>query len=97
MKTGIVFAGSGPILILTTFKEFSDEKFRQKLAQKGIRKFLAIEVPEDLCKRKYGKQYDVIINDVKQEDDLRVLDYNGFNVFHNFPFSAWGDEYRHEE
>jgi hypothetical protein len=96
MKTGIVFSGSGPILILTTYKEFSDEKFCRKLAQKGINKFLAVEVPEDICKQKYGQQYEVIMNDVKQEDDLRVLDYNGFNVFHNFPFSVWGEEYRHE-
>ena len=97
MKTGIIFTGSGPILVLTTYNEFSDKKFCQKMALKGIDKFLAIEVPEELCKKKYGQQYNVIINDVKQEDDLRVLDYNGFNVFHNFPFSSWGEEYRHEE
>lgn len=96
MKAGIIFTGTGPILILTTYEDFSEAKFTQKMAQKGIDKFMAFEVPLDLCKKKYGQHYDVIMKDVKQEDDLRVLDYNGFNVFHNFPFSSWGKEHRYE-
>jgi len=37
------------------------------------------------------------MNDIKQEDDLRALDYNGFNVvFYNFPFDTWGEEFRYE-
>jgi hypothetical protein len=97
MKAGIIFGGTGPILILTTYEDFSNEKFKQKLGQKGLDKYLAVEVPLEMCREKYGQHYDVIIKDVKQEDDLRVLDYNGFNVFYNFPFSSWGKEYRHEK
>jgi len=96
MKAGIIFAGTGPILVLTTYEDFGDRKFVEKLHQKGIDKYMAVEVPVELCRQKYGNHYDVIMKDVHQEDDLRVLDYNGFNVFHNFPFSAWGMEYRHE-
>ena len=96
MKAGIVFAGTGPILILTSYEDLSNEMFSQKLAQKGIHKYLAVEVGIELCKEKYGRHYDIILNDLKQTDDLRVLDYNGFNVFNNFPFSAWGKEHRHE-
>jgi len=96
MKAGIIFTGTGPILILTTYEDFSDQGLIEKLSQKGIKKFLAYEVSMDLCKQKYGQHYDVILKDVKQENDLRVLDYNGFNVFHNFSFSTWGKEYRHE-
>ena len=96
MKAGIIFTGTGPILILTTYDDFSDEKFSQKMSQKGIGKYMAFEVPLEICKKKYGRHYEAILKDVKQEDDLRVLDYNGFNVFYNFPFSSWGKEYRHE-
>lgn len=96
MKAGIIFAGTGPILILTSYGDFSDPKFVEKLSQKGINKFLAVEVPEDLCRQKYGKHYEIILGDLRQDDDLRVLDYNGFNVFHNFPFATWGKEHRHE-
>ena len=96
MKAAIIFTGTGPILALTTYEDLQDPKFIEKLGQKGIDKWIAAEVPLDLCRQKYGRHYDVILEDVKQEDDLRVLDYNGFNVFHNFPFSTWGKDYRHE-
>ena len=97
MKAGIIFTGTGPILTLTSYEDLSDVNFSEKLAQKKINKYLAVEVPLDLCQEKYGRHYDVILKDVKQSDDLRVLDYNGFNVFHNFPFRTWGKEHRHEE
>jgi hypothetical protein len=35
-------------------------------------------------KKKYGKHYDVIMKDLHQTDDLRVLDYDGHRVFRNF-------------
>jgi hypothetical protein len=41
MKAGIVFPGTGPILILTTYESFEDEKFVEKLDFKGIKKFIA--------------------------------------------------------
>ncbi len=96
MKAGIVFTGTGPILVLTTYESFSDPGFIEKLAAKGIKKFIARELPLELVKEKYGTQYDAVTNDVKQEDDLRVLDYNGYNVFHNFSFSEMGEPFRHE-
>ncbi|MBW1852138.1 MAG: hypothetical protein JRJ15_12050, partial [Deltaproteobacteria bacterium] len=83
MKAGIFFAGTGPILILTSYEDLSDVTFSAKLRQKGIDKYLAVEVPLELCQKKYGRHYDAILNNIKQSDYLRVLDYNGFNVFHN--------------
>jgi hypothetical protein len=96
MKAGIVFTGTGPILILTTYESFGDEKFVEKLDFKGIKKFMDYEVPLDLVKRKYGQQYDVIMKDVKQTDDLRVLDFDGHKVFYSFSFTDLGEPYQHE-
>jgi len=90
MKSGIIFSGSGPILILTSFESFSDAKFMEKLAQKGIKKFIAFEVPIELCKKQYGGHYQAVMGDVKESDDLRVLDINGHRVFHNFSFKEMG-------
>ena len=64
MKAGIIFTGTGPILILTTYDSFEDGNFISKLDLKGIKKFMAYEVPLDLVKRKYGQQFDVIMKDV---------------------------------
>jgi len=91
-----VFTGSGPILVLTTYAAPSDPMFIEKMSDKGVKKFIARELPLELVKSKYGSQYDSIINDVKQTDDLRVLDYNGYNVFYNFSFADMGEPFRYE-
>ncbi len=90
MKTGMIFTGSGPILIITSYESLDDPKFAQKLAAKGIKKYVAYELPIDIVKEKYGAHFTAIVNDTKQQDDLRVLDYNGHNVFYNFTFVQMG-------
>jgi hypothetical protein len=97
MKAGIIFTGTGPILILTTYESFEDSKLIQKLKTKGITKFIASELPFDKVKTKYGNQFNVIMGDLNQNDDLRVLDYNGHNVLYNFPFSDMGKPVYYEE
>jgi hypothetical protein len=96
MKAGVLFTGSGPILILTTYESLSDPKLVEKLTQKGIKKFIAYEVSEELVKQKYGKHYGVILGDLKQTDDLRVLDYDGHHVFYNFSLNEIGKPVYHE-
>lgn len=90
MKSGIIFTGTGPILILTSYESFKDPKLISKLASKGITKYIAIELPMEQVIKKYGNKYNVVMGDLKQSDDLRVLDYNGYNVFHSFSFSEMG-------
>lgn len=90
MKAGIFFTGTGPILILTTYDSFEDSNLVEKLENKGIKKFIASELPLEKVKAKYGNHYAVVMGDLKQTDDLRVLDYNGYNVFYNFSFSEMG-------
>jgi len=41
MKAGIMFTGTGPILIVTSYGSFDDPKLVEKLANKGITKFIA--------------------------------------------------------
>jgi len=96
MKAGIFFTGTGPILILTTYASLNDPKLIDKLTQKGIKKFIAYEVSEDLVKQRYGRHFNVILGDLKQTDDLRVLDYDGHHVFYNFSLSEIGEPIYHE-
>ena len=90
MKASVIFTGSGPILILTTYESLVGDDLAAKLSQKGIKKYIACEVDMDLCRKRYGQHFDVIMKDVKQQDDLRVLDYNGHNVFYLFTFKELG-------
>jgi len=91
MKTGIFFTGTGPILILTSYDSFTDAKFVEKLSAKGIKKFIAYEVSEEKVKQRYGMHFNVILGDLHQTDDLRVLDYDGHHVFQSFSLSELGE------
>jgi hypothetical protein len=96
MKAGIIFTGTGPILILTTYESFEDRNFIEKLATKGIKKFIAYDIPLDQVKEEYGKHFDVVMKDVKQTDDLRVLDFDGHRVFYSFSLQELGSSYVYE-
>jgi len=52
MKVGIIFTGTGPILILTTYESFKDPKLISKLEAKGIKKYIAAELPLERVKEK---------------------------------------------
>lgn len=96
MKAAIVFTGGGPVIFLTSYDSFKEPGFTKKLAGRGISKFIAYEIPIDKVKEKYGKHFEVVTNDVKETDDLRCLDYNGFNVFHNFSLKELGEPVYYE-
>ena len=96
MKAGIVFTGTGPILILTSYDSFEDPKLVGKLRIKGIDKFIACELPVETVRARYGNHFQVVMGDLNQTDDLRVLDYNGYNVFYSFPFSEMKEAIYHE-
>ncbi len=91
MNAGIFFTGTGPILLLTTYESLTDPKLIEKLKSKGIKKFIAYEVAENKVRQRYGQQFNVVMNDLKQTDDLRVLDYDGHHVFYNFSLGELGD------
>ena len=97
MKAGIFFTGSGPILILTSYESLSESKLIEKLRAKGIKKFIAYDVPVEAVKQKYEHHYDAVMNDLKQEDDLRVMDYDGHHVFNGFSLSGLEAPIYHEE
>ncbi|MBI2485921.1 MAG: hypothetical protein HYW01_02985 [Deltaproteobacteria bacterium] len=96
MKAGIFFTGTGPILILTSYDSLSDPKLIEKLAAKGIKKFIAYEVSVEEVKKKYGTHFDIIMGDLHQTDDLRVLDYDGHHVFHRFSLKELSEPTYHE-
>lgn len=97
MKAGILFTGTGPIVILTTYESFEDDNLIEKLSAKRINKFIAYEVPEEVVKEKYGMQFKIIMGDLKQSDDLRILDYDGHHVFNTFSLKELGKAVIYDE
>jgi hypothetical protein len=90
MKAGIFFTGTGPIIIVTSYDSFTNHNFIEKLKAKGLVQFLAFEVPVEQLKEKYGKHFDIVMNDLHQSDDLRVVDYNGHRILSNFKLKDLG-------
>ena len=96
MNSFLLMTGSGPLMILTSHTSIEDKSLLQKLLVKGIDKFIAWSVPEELVKNRYGGHYTVVANDLHESDDLRVLDYNGERAFRLFSFSELGEPVMHD-
>ena len=90
LKAALIFTGSGPILVLTTFESLQAPDFIQRLGARGISKFIAHEVSLELVKERYGTRFSVIMGDLSQNDDLRVMDVDGHHVFNSFCFEELG-------
>ena len=73
MKTALIFAGSSPIHIITSYPPLGNKRFLEKLKQKWIDKFIAFEVQLESAKKKYGSRFDVIKNDLIQ---LKIYEYS---------------------
>ena len=77
MKAIMLMTGSGPLTVLTSYPSPTDPRLLAKLRAKGIEKFIAYEVPLELAQERYGGHFTIVKQDLKETDDLRVLDYDG--------------------
>ena len=91
MKPFLLVTGNGVLLVLTSHESIETPTFLRKLQSKGIDKFMAFTIPLELVKERYGGHFDVVVNDLHETDDLRVLDYNGDRAFKLFSFTELGD------
>ncbi|MDH3621850.1 MAG: hypothetical protein OER91_13215 [Gammaproteobacteria bacterium] len=90
MKALMLITGSGPMVILTSFDSVTHPELLRKLEAKGIERFFAYEVPLDLARQRYGGHFQVVLHDLHETDDLRVLDYNGERAFGLFRLHELG-------
>ncbi|MGB3564969.1 MAG: hypothetical protein WBH85_17930 [Thermoanaerobaculia bacterium] len=90
-RTFLIFTGTGPILVLSTFPELTDERLVSKLRYKGIIKFIAYEVDTEAVKKRYAAAYENIAEDLQDVEDLRVLDFNGHQIMANFSLDELGE------
>jgi hypothetical protein len=93
----IVFSGTGPLLILTSYPSISNPDFVGKLKAKGLKKFVAFEIPLDQCRERYGTSYRDIVEDLQKIDDMKVLDFDGHRIFRNFSLKKMGAPFIFEE
>jgi hypothetical protein len=87
----LLFTGTGPILVLSTYPDLSDDRLVDKLRYKGIDRFLAYEVSLDAVRQRYSDTFGSVAEDLAGREDLRVLDFNGHQIMANFSLDELGE------
>ena len=97
MKAGMLLTGDGALIYLTSHGSFIDQSLIDKFEAKGITKFIAYEIPVEEAKKRYGKHFDIVVQDLRESNDLRILDYTGCRAFKMFSFKELGPPVMHEK
>ena len=87
----LMFTGSGPLLMLSSFPKLTDERLVEQLRYKGIDKFIAYRVDLEAVEGRYPESFPGVMEDLRSEEDIRVLDFNGHQIMANFSLDALGD------
>ena len=90
-RSYLIFTGTGPILVLSSYPKLTDERLVEKLRHKGIEKFLAYEVDLEAVQSRYGASFDVVMGNLRGVEDIRVIDFNGHQIMANFSLQELGD------
>jgi hypothetical protein len=96
MKTTLLLTATGPVVILTSHASPLDPALLNKLRVKGIREFVAFEIPLDMARQRYANDFTVVANDLHETEDLRVLDFDGQHAFQLFHFAELDPPILHE-
>ena len=90
-RSYLIFTGTGPILVLSTYQSVTDERLVAKLRYKGIDKFIAYEVEPRAVAERYVDAYASVSQDLRGVEDIRVLDFNGHQIMANFALGELGE------
>ncbi len=96
MRSFLILTENGPLLVLTSHASITEKSLLGALRRRGIEKFIAYEVPVDRLHEFYGVPFEVIAADLEQGKDLRVLDFDGANIFDCLSLSELGAETLYE-
>ena len=96
MHGAMIFGGTGPLVILTSHNGLEDPALLERLARKGIKKFIGFSVPIELLKQNYGSHFDIVCKDLHETDDLRILDFDGCRALELLPFNQLSEPVFHE-
>jgi hypothetical protein len=91
IRAYLIFTGTGPILVLSTYPALTDERLIAKLRYKGIDKFIAYEVALDAVQKRYEHSFGNVAADLEAAEDIRVLDFNGHQIMANFSLNELGE------
>ncbi|MDA8017488.1 MAG: hypothetical protein MPN21_08570 [Thermoanaerobaculia bacterium] len=91
MRSYLIFTGTGPILVLSTYPKLTDDRLLEKLRYKGIDRFIAYQVDLEEVESVYPQSFKQARDDLEDREDIRVLDFNGHQIMANFSVDSLGD------
>ncbi len=91
LRSYLLFTGSGPILVLSTYPKLTDERLVDTLRFKGIERFIAYEVDLDAVVSLYAERFERMKGEIAHGEDFRVLDFDGHQIMAKFSLDALGD------
>jgi hypothetical protein len=83
----LLFGARGPVLAMTKDDLASDRDLLDRLAAKTTDKFIAFEVKLESIKIQYREHFAHLLDDPKQQSDVRILDDDGDEIFTNINFN----------
>ncbi len=90
-KSGLLINGSGAMIFVTTYDSVSSAGLIEKFNAKGISKFIVYELPIEEVEKRYGPHCEIVLQDLAEKNDLRIVDYDGTRAFNMFSFSELGN------
>jgi len=92
MRSFLVLTENGPLLVLTSMKNSTEDILLESLHGKGIDKFIAYEVPVEKVHEFYGVPFEIISADLERGKHLRVVDFDGPHIFNCLSFADLGTQ-----
>lgn len=91
MKAEMLFTSNGPLVVLTSHRSVTDPAVTNRLKDKGIDKFIAYDLPMEKVKDRYAGHFTMVMEDMRESDELRILDINGDRIFGLFSLRELGE------
>ena len=91
LRAYLIFTGTGPLLVLSSYPKLTDHRLVEKLRYKGIERFMAYQVDLDAVEARYPDSFGSVVGELDAVEDVRVLDFNGHQIMANFSLDSLGD------
>ena len=96
MRSFLILTENGPLLVVTARSAITEGSLLESMRLRGIDKFIAYEVPVERLHECYGVPFEVIAADLDRGKEMRILDFDGPQIFDRLSFDELGEEIQYE-
>ncbi len=96
MRSFLVLTEQGPLLTLSADPDGLDDAVHSGLTRRGIDKYIAWEVPVETVRERYGQPFEAIASGLVAGRSLRVLDFDGHQIFSRLSLTELERSYAYE-